>query len=695
MRFYQVIDTRPGASVTLMDVLDGSRVTVHEKTGSRQLKRSDLLAARVIRTGASGQPEMEAGLLPISRFILGSVQSQLTEQRDDFRRGDRTASDEEFFKQMPPFFHSAWLVSLLDPPIPRMQNTDGEEMLITRTHFEVRDAEHLALALDGCDELDREEEEAKWSWSGENQEGQVVSLGLLEISGEALLLETNSAERGERGRAMIEQLADAAVAHRATSHEDLTLSLKEALRGGREVDGLPGTGLAASREPRGATPADIPPDVIEDLTLDHYSRHYRGWLDEELPALDGRTPREAAKNPAMKDRLEQLVRDLDGMYLSALRMRDPAYDPSWMRAELGLTDRSRPKHPPPLAHERWAEAMPGWADVCRSVAERVRRRSDFDDASSTAAREDLEVDLSVRRLLKDRPRQTSEAEEVVESGSGAVRDDDRLVDQLRCSVNYELHRRKTFWVDEALTFLLARTDFDVVGGDLRLPFPCFALVFTDRHMLSLAERLLVSEPACPQTGNYLRVATVFVSEERTESGRVLRLGFALDTLGADPPYLYEHEVRLREDVRVELRRATNRHEVVVEGQQGQLPASQPLPSLLQVALNAILYATSAGVEPQVRPRPPVPALAGPAESPVFTSEEVYFLPGKIKITALRQMQDLDRNPSGRQLMHRFMVRGHWRRPAKTWKEQRMRWISPYWKGPDIAAVIERTYKLTT
>ncbi|MBM4321625.1 MAG: hypothetical protein FJ125_17200, partial [Deltaproteobacteria bacterium] len=45
------------------------------------------------------------------------------------------------------------------------------------------------------------------------------------------------------------------------------------------------------------------------------------------------------------------------------------------------------------------------------------------------------------------------------------------------------------------------------------------------------------------------------------------------------------------------------------------------------------------------------------------------------------------------LMHRFMVRGHWRRPAASWKEQRPRWIEPYWKGPDMAAIVEREYRL--
>ena len=57
------------------------------------------------------------------------------------------------------------------------------------------------------------------------------------------------------------------------------------------------------------------------------------------------------------------------------------------------------------------------------------------------------------------------------------------------------------------------------------------------------------------------------------------------------------------------------------------------------------------------------------------------------------MQTLERMPDGREILRRFMVRGHWRRAASSWTDQRLRWIQPYWKGPDLAAVIERTYKL--
>jgi hypothetical protein len=44
-------------------------------------------------------------------------------------------------------------------------------------------------------------------------------------------------------------------------------------------------------------------------------------------------------------------------------------------------------------------------------------------------------------------------------------------------------------------------------------------------------------------------------------------------------------------------------------------------------------------------------------------------------------------------MHRFMVRDHWRQANPSWKDQRVRWIAPYWKGPDIAALVERAYQL--
>jgi hypothetical protein len=118
--------------------------------------------------------------------------------------------------------------------------------------------------------------------------------------------------------------------------------------------------------------------------------------------------------------------------------------------------------------------------------------------------------------------------------------------------------------------------------------------------------------------------------------------------------------------------------------------------LVHTTLNAILSATSAGVEPELR-LPPAPGpdrTSGRRSEPVVLSgEDVLYLPGAIEISQLRRLQELERIPSGRRALHRFMARGHWRRAARGWKDQRLGWIEPYWKGPDLAAAIERTYGL--
>ena len=77
----------------------------------------------------------------------------------------------------------------------------------------------------------------------------------------------------------------------------------------------------------------------------------------------------------------------------------------------------------------------------------------------------------------------------------------------------------------------------------------------------------------------------------------------------------------------------------------------------------------------------------------YASDDVFHLPGKINISQLRKIKEIERSGKGAQIMKRFMVRGHWRRPATNWHEQYPIWIKPYWKGPDMALAIDREYRL--
>ena len=154
----------------------------------------------------------------------------------------------------------------------------------------------------------------------------------------------------------------------------------------------------------------------------------------------------------------------------------------------------------------------------------------FKDASSILTLADVARNLDIQRFL--RRREADLHSQASETGEQVM---PSLEPYIYLMTNLELHRRKTFWVDESLAYMLAKTELDVTGGELRAPFPCFALVFSDRYTLSLAERLLARDRQCPIAGCYLKAATIYVVEERLESGRGLAVVFALDTLGADPP----------------------------------------------------------------------------------------------------------------------------------------------------------------
>jgi Antitoxin Xre/MbcA/ParS C-terminal toxin-binding domain len=72
--------------------------------------------------------------------------------------------------------------------------------------------------------------------------------------------------------------------------------------------------------------------AIRAALAEHIAGYERRWLDESIPALGGRTPREAADDPIGREELTRL--------LASFPVPAPgevgAMDPDRLRAELGL-----------------------------------------------------------------------------------------------------------------------------------------------------------------------------------------------------------------------------------------------------------------------------------------------------------------------------------------------------------------------
>src|SRR5580700_7628619 len=150
--------------------------------------------------------------------------------------------------------------------------------------------------------------------------------------------------------------------------------------------------------------------------------------------------------------------------------------------------------------------------------------------------------------------------------------------------------------------MLEHTELDVAGGELRVPFPSFAIALTDRHALSLAERLLARTMDDPLRGQILRVATVYVTEVRRGEERALEIVLALDALGADLPSLVRYEVAAGTEASV--RSFLDSVAPPPPVADPPLPDASPIRGLLRLVINAVLYATSSGVRPEIRTVPP-------------------------------------------------------------------------------------------
>jgi hypothetical protein len=313
--------------------------------------------------------------------------------------------------------------------------------------------------------------------------------------------------------------------------------------------------------------------------------------------------------------------------------------------------------------------LPGITQAIRSVTE-----------PKSAAGEDLLRTAVTPAEL----RAQTQVQEFIRNNAGRL-SPGTLLDHLEFYCNYELQRRKTFWVDESLAWMLANTHVDAESRLFRLPFPSYVLVYTDRHTLGVAERALASDENCPLRGQMLAVLCAYILELGPDGSRI-KAGLTFDAFAGQPPHLLSWELHV--DPHETLDKIVG--DALARAKTRSAGLFRPL---LDAVINATLYTTSAGFKIEQHRADRRQQSTRQEPEACLPSGEVYYLPGKIKISHMRKLQQVARGPSGRTLMHRFMVRGHWRRPGPTWKDQSLRWIEPYWRGPSLASIVEREYGL--
>ena len=340
---YEVSDVQPGASMVLRDLLsEAAPVTVREKSATRTLKQWDRIAVRVV-------PERDhhvisGALLP---FRAEAVELLFDGLRDalKLKKRDALRLDHEQLQHCAPLFTSAWLLTEIAHALSSTQlqfsNSDGDDVLFHDLRFAFASGvaqKDVALCLDKVTGFHPEGPKF-WNWlkprkgrggkaSGgiildTQMEGATV-LGTLEVKGKTLLVQVNSAERA----VSVEALVTAACGE----------LLKRPLTTIRTVEQMKNE-HRSDRPQEGAD--EIPPEIARQLIRDHLDKHYRETLDAPIPALGGKSPRQAVRTAAGRDKVIDWLKMLENRSVRHEEGPIADYDFGWMWAELGLQEHRR------------------------------------------------------------------------------------------------------------------------------------------------------------------------------------------------------------------------------------------------------------------------------------------------------------------------------------------------------------------
>lgn len=305
LSIWEVLEVDRGRGILLRDLLAVRDIFVHEVKGSMSTAPHMIVLCRVVESRGAA---LIAGLYPqplpplqgmnvVSR-VRATIKRKGVVPLDVLRQPDTAMTITRMWDEA--------VHTLMTRGMPELRNTDGDEVLMTteRYRFDPSRRAEVARALKAA-RLQREDDDTFVLLRKKDR----VLLGSVILGDGELRVETNSRGRSDHLCLLVEDACGDLLTSGLASYEDPRASM------GRDD-------VAAS-----------PPPSAEEIELKR--RHYLNvWIKERIPALDHRTPRQAARSKRGRELLDVLLKEFE--YRESQLPERERFDVSELRALLGL-----------------------------------------------------------------------------------------------------------------------------------------------------------------------------------------------------------------------------------------------------------------------------------------------------------------------------------------------------------------------
>jgi hypothetical protein len=321
---FEIVTVHVGVGLDLRDLVSGETIHVKEVSATTQVRKWDVLFAWVVELG--DHLELTGAVCLVPRQHLDPVLDALRTELKLARRRRRGVADRDLVGEIAWAPISALREAYRNVRMPELQNTHGDTLVLCKAHYRFANDKAIRDRLGSLPGMESTGDGFVWlDHEGHSSLGDgPVTLGSIRISAGRLILDVNSRERLERGKALIESALQGLVTHEADSIQDFESAMREYRDSPNHSD-----------KPK-RSESEIPDDVRREIIGQHIQQHYLRWIDEPLPALGGKTPRKAAKTRSGRALVEELLKGAEN--LTARMEGGEAVDFNALRRELGLVE---------------------------------------------------------------------------------------------------------------------------------------------------------------------------------------------------------------------------------------------------------------------------------------------------------------------------------------------------------------------
>jgi hypothetical protein len=306
-----------GSGIHVHDLGTDDRFFVHDVSSSNSLVRWDALLARA--QFLEGRWIFAGDGMVVPRRLLDRLLRMIDEEAGmaGQSRAEFLRSNSHRMERMVQGLHQEFVAGI------KVVNNENEDVEFGRSEYGVQDQPALLTLFRSIEELreDTADNADTHGFSWLQPMGDILRpLGHVEIGGGRLILEAQSRTRLQTLRGLVESHAGRLLTHRGDTYE----SVGDILRNAPE----------RSSRPESAVPSEAEREAL----LGWKTAHYQKWPDDPLPALGGKTARQAVRNAGGRTAVRDLLRMMENGEEKERKSGRPAYDFNILRRQLGLPE---------------------------------------------------------------------------------------------------------------------------------------------------------------------------------------------------------------------------------------------------------------------------------------------------------------------------------------------------------------------